>query len=202
MSESNLNRLAATVRSSNEHLILPNGTVGPSLGEFWSWSMSDLVSNATRGVLAEYIVATALGINSGVRDEWAAWDLTWGSIKIEVKSAAYVQAWEQDQLSKITFKVPKTRTRVETRTPSTTSKSRHADVYVLCLLKEQNPILLDPINTDQWDFWVIPTFVLDARTRSQHSITTPTLDKEFQQCKTDFAGLKAKIEQASKQSSK
>ncbi len=36
---------------------------------FWKWSASDLLSNATRGVIAEYLVARALGIgDAGVRD--------------------------------------------------------------------------------------------------------------------------------------
>jgi hypothetical protein len=34
------------------------------LSEFWRWSMSDLVSNATRGRLAEFIVAKALSIST------------------------------------------------------------------------------------------------------------------------------------------
>jgi len=42
----------------------------------WRWSTSDLVSNATRGVLAENLVAQALGMSDGcVREEWAACDL-------------------------------------------------------------------------------------------------------------------------------
>lgn len=65
--------------------------------------MSDLVSNATRCRLAEYIVARALGISTaGVRDEWAAYDLiTPDGIRIEVKSAAYLQSWRQTALSKV-----------------------------------------------------------------------------------------------------
>lgn len=46
--------------------------LGPDLTEFWRWSCSDLVSNATRGVLA----AHALGVADRVREEWAAYDLT------------------------------------------------------------------------------------------------------------------------------
>lgn len=42
---------------------------------FWQWSASDLVSNTMRGVLAEYIVALALGIEQGMRREWDAYDL-------------------------------------------------------------------------------------------------------------------------------
>jgi hypothetical protein len=49
--------------------------IGFDLLSFWQWSASDVVSNATRGVLAEYLVAQALGIaDGGVREEWAAYD--------------------------------------------------------------------------------------------------------------------------------
>jgi hypothetical protein len=34
---------------------------------------------------------------------------------------------------------------------------------------------MDPLNLDQWEFYVLPTAVLDARGRSQHSITLPSL---------------------------
>ena len=48
----------------------------------------DLVSNATRGRLAEFIVAKALKIDTSIaRVEWQAYDLiTRNEIKIEVKS--------------------------------------------------------------------------------------------------------------------
>lgn len=62
---------------------------------FWQWSASDLVSNTMRGVLAEYIVALAMGIDTeeGVRREWDAYDLLFeGKIEVEVKSAAYIQS--------------------------------------------------------------------------------------------------------------
>jgi hypothetical protein len=48
-------------------------------------------------------------------------------------------------------------------------------VYVFALLAHQNQATLDPLNLDQWEFYVVPTAVLDARERSQHSITLPSL---------------------------
>jgi hypothetical protein len=51
--------------------------LGVDLSDFWGWTTSDLIDNITRGRLAEFIVAIAVGIpTSGVRDSWAAWDLT------------------------------------------------------------------------------------------------------------------------------
>ena len=70
----------------------PTGFV---LLNFWQWLASDLVDNALRGALAEYIVACDLGIADGTRPGWNAYDLiTPEGIKVEVKSAAYLQSWQ------------------------------------------------------------------------------------------------------------
>ena len=41
-----------------------------SLIDFWRWSASDIVDNTIRGDLAEFIVASALGLAGGVRVGW------------------------------------------------------------------------------------------------------------------------------------
>jgi hypothetical protein len=61
-----------------------------NLLSFWQWSASDLVGNTARGCLAEYIVATALGLTSGVRNDWEAYDLEFNGWKIEVKSSGHL----------------------------------------------------------------------------------------------------------------
>jgi hypothetical protein len=144
---------------------------------FWEWSCSDLVSNATRGVLAEYIVAQAFGVAYGqVREEWAAYDLlTKERIKVEVKSAAYIQSWAQREPSRISFLVPKTLAwDKETNLQEKVAK-RQADVYVFALLAHTEQSSLDPLDLSQWKFYVVPTRVLDERERSQHSITLTSL---------------------------
>ena len=101
---SELGRLSPSPKTGNESFQADGQNLGFDLLSFWRWSCSDLVSNATRGRLAEFIVAKALGISTDcVRDEWGAYDLTMGHIKVEVKSAAFVQSWHQDKLSKISF---------------------------------------------------------------------------------------------------
>ncbi|MEZ5924923.1 MAG: hypothetical protein R3D57_11140 [Hyphomicrobiaceae bacterium] len=145
--------------------------------DFWQWSASDMVANTMRGVLAEYIVALALGIADGMREEWAAWDLTMAdATRIEVKSAAYVQSWQQAKPSVISFSVAKSRQWSETSGLGNES-SRPAQIYVFALLAHMDQATLDPLDLDQWVFYVLPTSVLDARQRSQHSITLPSLAK-------------------------
>ncbi len=91
---SELGPIAVERRKGNEAFYDGARKLGFSLMEFRQWSASDLVSNATRGVLAEYIVAQELGVAVGVREEWAAYDLTSKSgTPIEVKSVAYIQSW-------------------------------------------------------------------------------------------------------------
>lgn len=152
-----------------------------SLIDFWRWSASDLVSNATRGILAEFIVASALGITEGgssVRSEWDAFDLlTSDGIRIEVKSAAYLQSWFHKKLSTISFGIrPTTGWEGETNQRSTELK-RRADIYVFCVLHHQDKNSLDPLNLDQWTFYILPSAVLDEKYPAQKSIGLKSLLK-------------------------
>jgi hypothetical protein len=171
--------LQATKKIGSElfHSPQKNHPLGITVADFWAWSVSDLISNATRGRLAEFIVAKALVISTdGVRNEWGAFDLiTPSKLKIEVKSAGYVQAWAQRELSSIIFQVRKSRA----WDPETNLQSKdsilQADIYVFALLAERDWKKIDPLNVDQWQFYILPAAVLNERTRSQHSITLKTL---------------------------
>jgi len=150
--------------------------LGFGLLSFWQWASSDLVSNATRGILAEYLVAQALGIADGTREEWAAYDLeTSDGTRIEVKSAAYIQSWLQRRLSQISFRVSKTLAWDRYSNRYGSEPKRHAGVYVFALLAHKEQQTVNPLDVSQWEFFVLPTVVLDARERSQHSITLPSL---------------------------
>ena len=178
---SNLGRIKVTPKKGGETLRLAGEEIGCTLLDFWRWSASDLVSNATRGRLAEFIVAKALGICTDVvRDEWGTCDLTMpstkpGGVKIEVKSAAFVQSWYQERLSSIQFLVPKTRAYDLEKNVLSGEAKRQADIYVFAVLAEKEKERVDPLDLGQWEFYVLPTATLDARTRSQHSITLKTL---------------------------
>lgn len=160
-------------RTGAERFRYDDEDLGFDLLSFWQWSASDLVSNATRGVLAEYIVARALGLQAeGVRNEWAAYDLqTEDGVKVEVKSAAFVQSWHQERLSTIQFLVRKTKATDPETNMYSQERRRRADVYVFALLAHRDKLSIDPLDLGQWQFYVLPTSVLDARQRSQHSIT-------------------------------
>ena len=80
-----------------EELVLKN--------DFYEWAYSDFLVNNQRGHLAEYIIAKALNTVSQKRLEWDPVDIKYKNLKIEVKSCAYIQAWEQKDFSKISFDI-------------------------------------------------------------------------------------------------
>ncbi|WP_298651945.1 hypothetical protein [uncultured Proteiniphilum sp.] len=175
----NLTAIKATPKIGNEHLTFNEKSVGYSLLEFWQWSVSDILSNATRGRFAEFIVGTAVEMNpKRLRDEWDAFDIkTDNGIKIEIKSASYIQSWNQKNFSAISFSIRKVRYWDPNAGMSGDEAKRHADLYVFCLLKIRDQKMIDPLKLEQWEFYVLPTYKLDNYTRSQTSITLNSLQK-------------------------
>ena len=174
-----LKRRKASLKNGNECLTDNGLNTNYNLLDFWRWSVSDLLSNATRGRFAEFIVGTAIGINSeNLRDEWDAYDLiTDDGIKIEVKSATYIQSWDQKRFSTISFSIKPTKYWDAETNIYRDEPKRHADVYVFCLLKHKDKNTIDPLKLEQWDFYVLPNYRLDNYQRSQSSITINSLEK-------------------------
>ncbi len=143
---------------------------------FWQWSGSDLLSNVTRAILAEYIVACDLGCADGLRDEWGPFDFrTQSGVTVEVKSAAYLQSWAQNDYTKISFNIrPTIAWDPETNT-FTGGKRRQARVYVFCLLDHRDKRTVDPMNLYQWRFFIVPTGRLNQNFGDRKQITLQAL---------------------------
>jgi len=166
--------------------------------DFWRWSASDLLSNTMRGVVAEFIVARALGVAKELRNEWDAYDLlTPDGIKVEVKSAAYVQSWHQKSASRIEFVITPRRAWDASTGSMEEYPRRHADVYVLSLLGEKDPERIDPLDLDQWRFYVLPTRVLKEKCPTQQRIGL-TAVIAFEADEVGFDGLGDAVRKAAR----
>ena len=163
--------LPPTPRGAGQAFTVGQGGAGFKLGDFWQWMGSSLLDNTVRGLLAEYIVAQALSAVSRVRVEWDEFDVqTSRGIKVEVKSAAYIQSWKQKRHSAIRFGIAPTRGLDSTSGAYSGEKRRSADVYVFCLLAHKDQATVAPLNLDQWEFMVISTAKLDALVPTQKTI--------------------------------
>ena len=158
--------------------------------DFWRWSTSDLVSNVTRGRLAEFLVAQAMGIAGGVRTDWQSYDLkTKHGTTLEVKSAAYLQAWEQQRLSAISFDIAPTRF-IDGGLLVDQEPRRQAEIYVFALLHHEEKTSLDPLDLSQWTFIVVATKVLNERFRDQKQLGLSVLRRldEARSCEWERLG--------------
>jgi hypothetical protein len=188
--------LVAKRKTGEERLHRRGVSLQHSLMSFWQWSGSDLVGNTARGRFAEFLVATVLDVDiSDVRAEWDAVDLvTRSRTKIEVKSAAYVQTWYQTELTRIVWGVPLTHAWDPATNQLSTEARRHADVYVLALLHHREKLSADPLDVDQWSFFVLPTRTLDARIGDQKTIGLASVKKLC--AAVPYDELRAAVEQA------
>jgi hypothetical protein len=139
--------------------------------DFWRWADSDLLSNALRGRLAEYLVAVDLGVDQSVRREWVAWDLvTADGVRVEVKSAAFVQGWAQKRSSIISFGVSRTRGWDPDTAEFGADTKRQADVYVFALLHETDRDRVDPLDVNHWRFFIVGSPDLDEHLGQQKTV--------------------------------
>lgn len=195
MNKINLTTIKATLKTGEEQLTLNNKSIGYNLIDFWRWSVSDILSNATRGKFAEFIVGTAINLDiNNLRDEWDAYDLiTNEGVKIEIKSSAYIQSWNQTKFSNITFSIKPAKFWNADDNMSKDEAKRHADIYVFCLLKHKEQETINPLYLEQWEFYVLPTYKLDNYNRSQCSITLNSLQKMTNSVDYDTLGKEIKM---------
>lgn len=126
------------------------------LRDFWAWAYSDLRANTVRPMLAEYLVARAVGAHLRPRVEWDPYDvLTPEGLRLEVKSSAYLQAWEQARLSSIVFGGLSARTWSPADGYSAVG-SYNADGYVFAVHTAKEHAGYDALDLHQWSFWVLP----------------------------------------------
>jgi hypothetical protein len=138
---------------------------------FWQWAMSNLADNVTRGVLAEFLVAHALGLTETPRGAWDAFDLRLpDGPTIEVKSSAFIQSWAQRSPSKPSFSIAPTQAWDGETGRYAAETKRQADVYVFALLAHTDRNTLRPLDLAQWEFYVVATVRLNERCGTQRRI--------------------------------
>ena len=184
--------------TGNEEFTLHGSSAAITVIDFWSWAYSDLVDNTQRGVMAEFLVYSSLNgstcTDKQIRENWSPFDVTSPSgRRIEVKSAAYIQAWTPENIfAQIQFDIgQKLAWNNETASFASEAK-RNCDLYVFCLFtaKTKDVSLL---NLDYWEFYVLPTSVLNEKVPNQKGIVLSSLLK-LEPVKTDYAGLREAIE--------
>ena len=182
-----------------EHFSANGHPMSQTMIDFWSWAYSDLSNNINRSVLAEYIVATALGTagkgTERTRVMWRPFDLlSKEGYRVEVKSAAYVQSWDAKHPDCISFRIAQARMPDETGDYKADAPlQRNSDLYVFCIYKAMSKDE-SPLNLDLWEFYILPTKILDEKKPTQKTITLPSL-MQLDPMWCDYHGISDAIEE-------
>ena len=167
------------------------GLTGLTLGDFWSWAYSDVVSNANRSVFAEFIVGSALGLTGKPRVEWDCVDFRFQGRPIEVKASAYIN-WIEDRPSRIVFDIgPKIPWDAE-RNLYGQERVRSAACYVFCFYPETDRSKCNVLDVNRWRFYVFSTSEIEARFRKQKSVSLRRIEAACQP--VVFSDLRRKVE--------
>ena len=183
--------------TGNEEFTLHGKGAGITVLDFWRWAFSDLIDNTQRGVMAEFLVYSSLNritLDTQKRENWLSFDVTSPSgRRIEVKSAAYIQTWTPENIfAQIRFDIRKKLAWDNVTATSATVAKRNCDLYVFCLFTAKTKEV-SILNLDYWDFYVLPTSILDEKIPNQKGISLSSLLK-LEPVKTDYARLGSVIE--------
>ena len=140
---------------------------------FLEWAYGDLLSNTIRPLVAEWLVAKALGQASQCRVEWASYDIKHGDLRIEVKSAAYLQTWHNSESrpSVLSFDIaPRSESWDEVKNVYRPLNARAANVYVFCVFETRHREQADPLDVVQWSFFVLSSRILDEQFGKQKTV--------------------------------
>jgi hypothetical protein len=168
---------------------------GLTVGDYWAWAHSDLLSNTERAVFAEFLVAAALNETRRTRQEWESYDVLYREKwKIEVKCSAYLQNWHQKSLSKIIFSVrPAREWKRETNEVGQDLK-HNADCYVFCLYSETAKEKANVLDIGMWRFYVISTLEVERHFGEAKSVGLAKLERVCGS--VGFEGLKKRVNMA------
>ncbi len=144
-----------------------------TVGDFWAWAYSDILTNIRRGMFAEFLVGSELGVTDNVPPAgWEYFDFLYRDKKIEVKSSAYVQGWDQQgRVSVPSFGIAERRIWDENINDWLPEPQRSADCYVFCLYAEKaDRSVASILDTNKWDFYVVPTRQINETLGAQKTV--------------------------------
>ena len=186
---------APNLLTGKEPLTMGGEPIGYTVLDFWSFQHSNIWD--VQEEIAEFIVAKALGQNLPYnKNGWTLWDLNYRGKRIEVKETGYYHSWRADgKVSQVrTFGITKAYSRYK---DNTSSFERQNDVYVFCLNTGETRESSNPLELDNWRFWVVRTSTINEFCGDNKHITLGRLKKIANSpCGVGYAELKATVDAA------
>lgn len=129
--------------------------------DFWLYKYSNIYN--LQEIIAEFIIEKALGLDKSQNiDSWTLYDLKYRNYRIEIKETSYYHPWnEKGKISKQRiFGITKANSNYDDSN-SENRFERQNDIYVFCLNTGTTKEESNPMNLNNWEFYIIPTYVIN-----------------------------------------
>lgn len=135
-----------------------------SVLDYWRFQYCQLMNQQDN--IAEYLINRALDICKAENVSfWTGYDLSYQGKRIEVKSSSYVHTWNKKRVSEVrTFSIAPSNNYYWYGEADKNGKTvaRQNELYIFCLNENRDISNANPLIIDDWTFFVIPTFMIDA----------------------------------------
>ena len=160
-----------------EKFTLNNKEVDFGILDFWKSKYSNIYN--MQEVIAEFIVEKALGIGKAQNtDYWTLYDILYRNYRIEIKESSYYHSWNKGGKvsTQRTFGITKANSNYENADLENRFE-RQNDIYVFCLNTGDTKETSNPMNLDNWEFYVIPTKVINEKCNNNKTINLGKIKK-------------------------
>lgn len=142
-----------------------------SMLDLWQFKYSNIYN--MQEVIAEYIVAKALEKEQADNDAyWTLWDIDYRGKRIEVKETSYYHSFNKP--GKISrqrvFGITKANSNYEYEGEENRYE-RQNDIYVFCLNLGETAETSNPLNLDNWEFYIVPTNTINNNCGNNKTIS-------------------------------
>lgn len=162
--------------TGNESFILNDKDTEMNILDFWRWHFCDRFDLQDK--IAEYIVAKALGLseadNTGT---WTLFDIYYRGKRIEVKETSYYHSWQSDEEPKSNVRNFGINKAYSVYQDSSSKYERQNDIYVFCLNTGMTKSESNPLNLNNWEFYIVKTSVINAECNDSKTISLSRVRK-------------------------
>jgi len=155
----------------NEKFIFNNNELDFGISDFWIFKYSNIYN--LQEVIAEFIVEKALNIEKPHNtDSWTLFDILYRNCRIEIKETSYYHPWNEN--GKISnqrcFGITKANGSYENNDIENKFE-RQNDIYVFCLNTGMTKETSNPMNLNNWEFYIVPTYVINEKCGNNKTIS-------------------------------
>ena len=87
-----------------------------------------------------------------------------------------MQTWKQKKISTPIFNIPKTKAWDFIENTYDSERRRHADLYVFALLSHLDKKTINPLDTNQWEFYITSTSKINNQLKDSKQISLKRLN--------------------------